>query len=201
MVIDFSVSVEIAVSPEKPEKLRAGRPSDKRDVLVDHGHRRIQDWRPVEIVKSHHRHLPRNLDLAVAQGKENAFQKNRVRGVKGVRPLLDRQACQQGDDAAMSNLGAISPLHDFTVATDNFSASLAMGNHLAGLGYRRWCFVGHARNWNTREPRQKGFETAAANCGARVDGKDPVSGGKQSTKRTGIPPGRRAAPGSRHRTG
>jgi LacI family transcriptional regulator len=56
-----------------------------------------------------------------------------------------------------------------SVATDNFSASLAMGNHLAGLGYRRWCFVGHARNWNTREPRQKGFETAAANCGASVE--------------------------------
>jgi DNA-binding LacI/PurR family transcriptional regulator len=56
-----------------------------------------------------------------------------------------------------------------SVATDNFSASLAMGNHLASLGYRRWCFVGHARNWNTREPRQRGFEAAAANCGATIE--------------------------------
>jgi LacI family transcriptional regulator len=56
-----------------------------------------------------------------------------------------------------------------SVATDNFSASLAMGNHLATLGYRRWCFVGHARNWNTRKPRQKGFEAAAANCGATIE--------------------------------
>ena len=44
-----------------------------------------------------------------------------------------------------------------------------VGNHLASLGYRRWCFVGHARNWNTREPRQAGLEAAAANCGASVE--------------------------------
>ena len=44
-----------------------------------------------------------------------------------------------------------------------------MVTHLASLGYRRWCFVGHARNWNTREPRQRGFEAVAANCGARVE--------------------------------
>ena len=56
-----------------------------------------------------------------------------------------------------------------SIATDNFSASLAMGNHLASLGYRRWCFVGHARNWNTREPRQRGFEAAATYCGAQVE--------------------------------
>ena len=56
-----------------------------------------------------------------------------------------------------------------SIATDNFSASLAMGNHLASLGYRRWCLVGHARNWNTREPRQRGFEAAATYCGAQVE--------------------------------
>jgi LacI family transcriptional regulator len=56
-----------------------------------------------------------------------------------------------------------------SVTTDNYSASLAVGNHLAGLGYRQWCFVGHARNWNTRELRQCGFEAAAANCGATVE--------------------------------
>jgi LacI family transcriptional regulator len=56
-----------------------------------------------------------------------------------------------------------------SVTTDNYAASVAVGNHLAGLGYRRWCFVGHARNWNTREPRQGGFEAAAATCGATVE--------------------------------
>jgi DNA-binding LacI/PurR family transcriptional regulator len=56
-----------------------------------------------------------------------------------------------------------------SVTTDNYSASVTVGNHLAGLGYRRWCFVGHARNWNTREPRQAGFEAAAAGCGASVE--------------------------------
>jgi LacI family transcriptional regulator len=56
-----------------------------------------------------------------------------------------------------------------SVTTDNYSASVAVGNHLASLGYGRWCFVGHARNWNTREPRQAGFEAAAASCGAGVE--------------------------------
>jgi len=56
-----------------------------------------------------------------------------------------------------------------SVTTDNYSAGLAVGDHLARLGYRRWCFVGHARNWNTREPRQAGFEAAAASCGASLE--------------------------------
>jgi LacI family transcriptional regulator len=56
-----------------------------------------------------------------------------------------------------------------SVTTDNYSASVMVGNHLASLGYRCWCFVGHARNWNTREPRQAGFEAAAARCGASVE--------------------------------
>src|SRR5262249_40047247 len=56
-----------------------------------------------------------------------------------------------------------------SVTTDNYSASVAVGNHLSSLGYHRWCFVGHARNWNTREPRQAGFEAAAASCGASVE--------------------------------
>jgi LacI family transcriptional regulator len=56
-----------------------------------------------------------------------------------------------------------------SVTTDNYSASVAVGNHLARLGYRRWCFVGHARNWNTREPRQAGFEAAAASCAASLE--------------------------------
>jgi LacI family transcriptional regulator len=64
-----------------------------------------------------------------------------------------------------------------SVATDNFSASLAMGNHLASLGYRRWGFVGHARNWNTREPRQQGFEAAAAHCGATIE---VIEGGNEA---------------------
>lgn len=56
-----------------------------------------------------------------------------------------------------------------SVTTDNYSASVAVGNHLARLGYKRWCFVGRARNWNTREPRQGGFEAAAASCAASLE--------------------------------
>lgn len=54
------------------------------------------------------------------------------------------------------------------VTSDNFAASRALGEHFAALGYRRWAFVGHAPNWNTRAPRQQGFEAAAAGCGASV---------------------------------
>ena len=55
-----------------------------------------------------------------------------------------------------------------SVTTDNSGASLAVGRHFANLGYRDWCFVGHAKNWNTREPRQRGFEAAAQACGATI---------------------------------
>jgi LacI family transcriptional regulator len=54
------------------------------------------------------------------------------------------------------------------VTSDNFAASRALGEHFAALGYRRWVFIGHAPNWNTRPPRQQGFEAAAADCGASV---------------------------------
>jgi hypothetical protein len=98
-------------------------------VLVDHGHRRMQDWCAVEIVKSDDRHVPRNLDRAVAQGKEDALEKNRVRGAESVRPLLGGQACQQADDAAMRNLGLISSFDDLnlgaTIRGRGFKAPLA----------------------------------------------------------------------------
>ena len=55
------------------------------------------------------------------------------------------------------------------VTSDNFAASRALGEHFAALGYRRWAFVGHAPNWNTRAPRQQGFEAAAAECGASIE--------------------------------
>ena len=44
-----------------------------------------------------------------------------------------------------------------------------VGEHLAGHGYRHWLFVGHPSSWPTRVERQRGFEDAANECGARVD--------------------------------
>jgi len=55
------------------------------------------------------------------------------------------------------------------VSSDNFAGGLAMGEHLARLGYRRWCFIGHPETWSTRAPRQMGFEAAATNAGATVE--------------------------------
>lgn len=57
----------------------------------------------------------------------------------------------------------------FSVTTDSFQASREMGLHLAGHGYKRWAFVGHTRTWSTRQPRQAGFEAAAALTGNSVD--------------------------------
>lgn len=56
----------------------------------------------------------------------------------------------------------------FSVTTDSFQASREMGLHLAGHGYKRWAFVGHTRTWSTRQPRQAGFEAAAALTGNSV---------------------------------
>jgi len=56
-----------------------------------------------------------------------------------------------------------------SVSSDSYHGSLELGRHLAGLGHRRWAFVGHARGWNTRQPRQAGFEAAALAAGASVD--------------------------------
>jgi LacI family transcriptional regulator len=56
-----------------------------------------------------------------------------------------------------------------SVSADNYKGSWDIGLHLAGHGYTRWAFVGHTKTWNTRAPRQKGFEDAAAASNAIVD--------------------------------
>ena len=57
----------------------------------------------------------------------------------------------------------------FSVTSDSFQGSHDMGMHLADHGYKRWAFVGHTGTWSTRQPRQAGFETAAATAGCSVD--------------------------------
>jgi DNA-binding LacI/PurR family transcriptional regulator len=56
-----------------------------------------------------------------------------------------------------------------SVSADSYQGSWDLGLHLAGHGYTRWGFVGHTKTWNTREPRQKGFEDVAAASNATVD--------------------------------
>jgi LacI family transcriptional regulator len=56
-----------------------------------------------------------------------------------------------------------------SVTTDNYRGSWDLGLHLAEHGYSRWAFVGHTKTWNTREPRQKGFEAVAKASNATVD--------------------------------
>lgn len=56
-----------------------------------------------------------------------------------------------------------------SVTTDSFLGSYEIGMHLAGHGYKRWAFVGHPPTWSTRQPRQRGFEAAAAEAGCTLD--------------------------------
>jgi DNA-binding LacI/PurR family transcriptional regulator len=67
------------------------------------------------------------------------------------------------------------------VGIDNHAASLLLGRHLAGHGYRHWTFIGFPAGWSTRAPRESGFAAAATEAGAKLDvieaGTDSTSAG------------------------
>ena len=53
-----------------------------------------------------------------------------------------------------------------SITTDNAAASLAVGDHLAGHGYRRWLLLAYPTRWSTRVPREAGLREAALRHGA-----------------------------------
>ncbi|MCW2130874.1 LacI family DNA-binding transcriptional regulator [Arthrobacter sp. VKM Ac-2550] len=55
-----------------------------------------------------------------------------------------------------------------SVTTDNYAASLAVGNHLGEHGYEDWALLMYPSRWSTRAERQRGITAAAANTGARL---------------------------------
>lgn len=55
-----------------------------------------------------------------------------------------------------------------SVTTDNYRASMEVGEHLAGHGYRDWTFLVYPTIWSTRVEREHGLRDAAANCGAQL---------------------------------
>ncbi|MET0438978.1 MAG: LacI family DNA-binding transcriptional regulator [Devosia sp.] len=53
-----------------------------------------------------------------------------------------------------------------SVTTDNYQASMLVGDHLAGHGYKHWLFLAYPAIWSTRVEREHGLRDAAANAGA-----------------------------------
>ncbi|NDL64927.1 LacI family DNA-binding transcriptional regulator [Acerihabitans arboris] len=55
-----------------------------------------------------------------------------------------------------------------SVTTDNFNASLLVGDHLAYHGYREWLFLIYPEKWTTRFERERGIREAARRHGAQL---------------------------------
>ncbi|QFI70068.1 Transcriptional regulator, LacI family [Sinorhizobium alkalisoli] len=55
-----------------------------------------------------------------------------------------------------------------SVTTDNYNASLLVGEHLAEHGYMDWLFLVYPGIWSSREDRERGLREAARRCGAEV---------------------------------
>lgn len=54
------------------------------------------------------------------------------------------------------------------IRTDNFSASLAVGRHLAEHQFHDWLFVAYPPVWSTRRERERGLRHAAKQFGAEL---------------------------------
>ena len=59
--------------------------------------------------------------------------------------------------------------HNFpSVTTDNYHASLLVGNHLAQYDYKNWLLLIYPDRWTTRFERERGIREAAERCGATL---------------------------------
>jgi LacI family transcriptional regulator len=56
-----------------------------------------------------------------------------------------------------------------SVTTDNYNASLLVGQHLAEHGYKDWTFLVYPTKWSTRFDRERGIRDAARLHNAHVD--------------------------------
>ncbi|MGV3573735.1 MAG: LacI family DNA-binding transcriptional regulator [Devosia sp.] len=55
-----------------------------------------------------------------------------------------------------------------SVTTDNYQASMLVGGHLAGHGYKNWLFLAYPAIWSTRVEREHGLRDAATAAGATL---------------------------------
>jgi LacI family transcriptional regulator len=56
-----------------------------------------------------------------------------------------------------------------SVTTDNYNASLLVGQHLADHGYKDWVFLVYPTKWSTRFDRERGIRDAARLHGATLE--------------------------------
>lgn len=68
-----------------------------------------------------------------------------------------------------------------SITTDNYQASMMVGQHLAGHSYRTWLFLAYPAIWSTRVERERGLRDAAQKSGAELivveSANDAVSAG------------------------
>lgn len=55
-----------------------------------------------------------------------------------------------------------------SITTDNYNASLLVGDHLAQHGYKNWLLLVYPGRWSTRFDRERGLRDAARRHGARI---------------------------------
>ena len=55
-----------------------------------------------------------------------------------------------------------------SVTTDNYQASMLVGGHLAGHGYKSWLFLAYPAIWSTRVEREHGLRDAATAASAKL---------------------------------
>ena len=55
-----------------------------------------------------------------------------------------------------------------SVTTDNYAASLLVGEHMSWHGYRNWLFIVYPERWSSRLDRERGLRDAAAKHGATL---------------------------------
>ncbi|MGV3576377.1 MAG: LacI family DNA-binding transcriptional regulator [Devosia sp.] len=55
-----------------------------------------------------------------------------------------------------------------SVTTDNYRASMVVGEHLTGHGYKSWLFLAYPAIWSTRVEREHGLRDAASAAGATL---------------------------------
>jgi len=58
--------------------------------------------------------------------------------------------------------------HFPSVTTDNYNASLMVGEHLASHGYKDWAFLAYPSKWTSRLERERGIRDSAKMHGANI---------------------------------
>ncbi len=112
-------------------------------------------------------------DSAVEDAIVQELIQSRTAGVISTLTLTSENAKLLREwDIPMVFVDSDAPVDQTDVAairTDNFSASLSVGEHLSSHGYGRWLFLAYPPRWSTRRERERGIRHAAATHGAELE--------------------------------